>query len=239
MAKRKKREPAGIPEWMVTFGDMMSLLLCFFIMLFAMSTITPIKWEAFVETQNMKMGYAGTSRIPSQSNKPSAALGSVSERARRQAAMTGGQPTPGRAGDFLNRQTIQPDGTPVKGGLIRFELGSDQLDEQAKQDLAALLPALEKSSNKIKIEGYVSPAEEEDGFFSRGIYLANSRANEVMNYLVELGLRRDHFEIGFSPKGPNRAVLPSGSNPRLSGASAAVYLINGRPRPIQEPEPPG
>jgi len=234
MAKRQKREPAGIPEWMVTFGDMMSLLLCFFIMLFALSTITPIKWEAFVETLNFKMGYAGTSRIPSQSNRPSAALGSVSERARRQAAMTGGQPTPGRAGEFLNRQTIQPDGDPAKGGLIRFELGSDQLDEQAERDLEALLPVLEKSSNKIKVEGYVSPAEEEDGIFSRGIYLANARANRVAEHLISLGLRKDYFEIGFSPRGPNRAVLPSGSNPRLAGASAAVYLINGRPRPVTQ-----
>ena len=237
MAKRKERPQAGIPEWMVTFGDMMSLLLCFFIMLFALSTITPIKWEAFVETMNFKMGYAGTSRIPSQSNRPSAALGSVSERARRQAAMTGGQPTPGRAGEFQHRQTIQPDGDPVKGGLIRFELGSNQLSNQAKRDLEALLQELKKSSNKIKIEGYVSPAEEEDGIFSRGIYLANSRASEVMNYLIELGLRRDYFEIGFSSKGPNRAVLPPGSNPRFAGASAAVYLINGRPRPAQMPEP--
>ena len=29
--------PMGIPEWVVTFGDMMSLLLTFFIMLVSMS----------------------------------------------------------------------------------------------------------------------------------------------------------------------------------------------------------
>jgi len=125
MARRKKREPAGIPEWMCTFGDMMSLLLCFFIMLFALSQITPIKWEAFVETLQARMGYAGMSRIPSTDNRPSAALGSVSERARRTAALTGGQPDPGRAGDFEHRQTIREDGDLVRGGLIRFELGSD------------------------------------------------------------------------------------------------------------------
>jgi len=146
--------------------------------------------------------------------------------------MTGGQPTPGPAGDFQDRQTIQPDGDLVKGGLVRFELGSEQLNDRAKWDLEALLPVLERSSNKIKVEGYVSPAEEEDGTFSRGIYLANARAIEVTNYLIELGLRREYFEIGISSRGPNRAVLPPGSNPRLAGASAAVYLINGRPRPV-------
>ncbi len=31
--KRPKKQPPGVPEWVVTFGDMMALLLCFFILL--------------------------------------------------------------------------------------------------------------------------------------------------------------------------------------------------------------
>jgi len=45
MAERKKEEPKeGAPEWMCTFSDMMSLLLCFFVLLFAMSTIEEKKF---------------------------------------------------------------------------------------------------------------------------------------------------------------------------------------------------
>ena len=235
MGKRKKPEPAGIPEWMVTFGDMMSLLLCFFIMLFAMSTITPVKWEAFIETQQWKMGYSGRSRTPSQQNKPSAALSANSEMSRRNAALTGGQPDPGRSGEFKNRQTIMPDGDPVKGGLIRFEFGSGELNEKAKSDLAVVLPALLKSTNKICVTGYVSPAEEEGGIFSRGTYLAQRRARNVVDHLVSLGLREEFFQIGISTSIPNRAVLPRGTPPRLAGASAAVYLISRTARSTEEP----
>ena len=40
MAKRKEdAPPAGSPAWMATFSDLMNLLLCFFVMLFAMSSI--------------------------------------------------------------------------------------------------------------------------------------------------------------------------------------------------------
>ena len=235
MSKRQKKDPAGIPEWMVTFGDMMSLLLCFFIMLFAMSTITPIKWEAFVEVQQMKRGYSGMSPRQSQDRKTSAALGSVSERARRTAALTGGQPTPGRAGDHPNRQTPELDGTPVKGGLIRFELGSDQLTEKAEKDLDALLQILSKSSNKIMVVGYVAPAEEDGGAaYSRGTYLAQNRAIYVTNYLISLGLQENFFEIHISTSPPNHAILPSGTNPRLAGASAAVYLRSGTARPAKQ-----
>ena len=235
MAKREKKPPAGIPEWMVTFGDMMSLLLCFFIMLFAMSTITPIKWQAFIETQNWKMGYAGMSKTPNQGKRPSAALGSVSERSRRTAALAGGQPDPGPSGEYKTIQTIQPDGDRVKGGLIRFELRSDQLTEQAKKDLEILLPVLSKSSNKIAVVGYVSPAEEEGGVYSRGVYLAQNRAINVMDHLISLGLQENFFEMGISASIPNRAVLPRGTSPQLAGASAAVYLINRTSRPIGTP----
>ena len=39
MAKRKKAEGGDIPEWVVTYGDLMSLLLCFFILIAAFSEI--------------------------------------------------------------------------------------------------------------------------------------------------------------------------------------------------------
>ncbi|MFH1744414.1 MAG: flagellar motor protein MotB [bacterium] len=45
MVEKRKEEPkAGAPEWMCTFSDMMSLLLCFFVLLFALSTIEEKKF---------------------------------------------------------------------------------------------------------------------------------------------------------------------------------------------------
>ena len=53
MAKRKEdAPPAGSPAWMSTFSDLMNLLLCFFVMLFAMSTIQEEKLQAFVAAMN-------------------------------------------------------------------------------------------------------------------------------------------------------------------------------------------
>ena len=47
MAKKKQEEapPAGSPAWMATFSDLMNLLLCFFILLFASSTIDAEKLQ--------------------------------------------------------------------------------------------------------------------------------------------------------------------------------------------------
>ncbi len=49
MAKKKQEDPpAGSPAWMATFSDLMNLLLCFFVLLFAMSSIDSEKWEKVV-----------------------------------------------------------------------------------------------------------------------------------------------------------------------------------------------
>lgn len=46
MAKRREETPPpGAAAWTATFGDLMNLLLCFFVMLFAMSTVDAQKFE--------------------------------------------------------------------------------------------------------------------------------------------------------------------------------------------------
>ncbi len=52
MAKKKKEDtPApGSPAWMATFSDLMNLLLCFFVLLFAMSSIDEGKAQALMES---------------------------------------------------------------------------------------------------------------------------------------------------------------------------------------------
>ncbi len=46
MAKRKEDPPpAGSPAWMSTFSDLMNLLFCFFVLLYAMSSVDEEKWE--------------------------------------------------------------------------------------------------------------------------------------------------------------------------------------------------
>lgn len=53
MAKRLEDEPPkGSPAWMSTFSDLMNLLLCFFVMLFAMSTLEESKLHELVAAMN-------------------------------------------------------------------------------------------------------------------------------------------------------------------------------------------
>ena len=50
MARKQKQEDAsrGAPAWLATFSDLMNLLLCFFVLLFAMSSVDEEKWEKVI-----------------------------------------------------------------------------------------------------------------------------------------------------------------------------------------------
>ena len=66
MAKRKQEEPPkGAPAWTSTFGDLMNLLLCFFVMLFSMSTMDAQKFELLAASFNQTFSIfsAGASAI--------------------------------------------------------------------------------------------------------------------------------------------------------------------------------
>lgn len=49
--KRKKREGGGA-NWQDTYGDMVTLLLCFFVLLYSISTIDQVKWANLVRSLN-------------------------------------------------------------------------------------------------------------------------------------------------------------------------------------------
>lgn len=57
MAKKQKQEeaPAGSPAWMSTFSDLMNLLLCFFVLLFAMSSVDEAKFEELANALSSRL----------------------------------------------------------------------------------------------------------------------------------------------------------------------------------------
>lgn len=52
--KRKAKSSGGGANWMDTYGDMVTLLLCFFVLLYSMSTISTENWKALVMSFNPK-----------------------------------------------------------------------------------------------------------------------------------------------------------------------------------------
>ena len=52
MAKKEDPPKPGAPAWTSTVGDLMNLLLCFFVLLFSMSTIDEAKLNELIASMN-------------------------------------------------------------------------------------------------------------------------------------------------------------------------------------------
>ena len=57
MAKKAEEVKPGAPAWTATFGDLMNLLLCFFVLLFSMSTMDAAKFEEVAASFSSAFGF--------------------------------------------------------------------------------------------------------------------------------------------------------------------------------------
>ena len=86
MARDKKEPsgPKGCPAWLATYGDMITLVLTFFVLLYSFSTIDANKWQAFVSSWTGKTpayvndGNPNIPDPPSVVYQPSETLGDIS-----------------------------------------------------------------------------------------------------------------------------------------------------------------
>jgi chemotaxis protein MotB len=186
-----EEEKAGIPEWVVTFGDMMSLLLTFFIMLVSMSEIKDEeRYQAMVESFTQRFGYdsAMLSLAPGPTQPRNAMIAKVANdgRARRENVTIGGDKTPAPVGDFSRVRIIRPGEKTSIGTVVFFDELSDELTPAGRQALQETAAALQGKPQKIEIRGHSSlrPIPPNSPFTDHW-HLAYQRCRNTFRYLTE------------------------------------------------------
>ncbi len=201
MARLDEEErAAGAPEWMVTFSDMMSLLLTFFVMLLAMSDIKQDQTMALIESLRRQFGHtaAPLSVMPGRFFPVSSALNKLPSlgRARRMDTMRGGDKVQAPMGDYARVRTMRPGEDTTQGGVVYFEEGASRLTEDHKRALRVTVRAIGGKPQKIEIRGHTSarPLEPDSPHRNRWD-LAYARCFQVMEHLVALGINPQRIRI--------------------------------------------
>ncbi|MCA9190211.1 MAG: OmpA family protein [Planctomycetales bacterium] len=205
--------PMGIPEWVVTFGDMMSLLLTFFIMLVSMSEIKQEeKFQAMVESMRRQFGH----ELSMESTSPGTHKARSSEfrvlstqgRAKKLDTHKGGAPTKAPVGDHERVRIVRPGGDTAIGTVVFFEEGEFEINDEGKAVLDAEIEQLSGKPQKIEVRGHTSP---QLGIQSNqpmdAMDLAYRRARSVMKYLIE-----------------NHDIPPERIRPSTAGAWEPMYV---------------
>lgn len=192
----------GIPEWVVTFGDMMSLLLTFFIMLVSLSEIKEEEqFQAMVDSMRQQFGYKRTlEALTPGDTRPRASEFSVQSttgRAKKKHTARGGVPEKAPVGEDPHVRIVRPGQLTAVGAVVFFEIGSAQLDETAKRILRESAAQLRGKPQKIEVRGHVSAefAARTAGT-DEAMLLGFQRAVAVERFLVrEEGIEPPRFRI--------------------------------------------
>ncbi len=183
--------PISIPEWVVTFGDMMSLLLTFFIMLVSMSELKQEeKFQAMVESMQKRFGHdmTTTSVSPGESRPRDSAFKVLSTegRAKKLDTHKGGAPTKAPVGDNERVRIVRPGGSTAIGTVLFFKDGAYEMTDEAKLMLDEQVALLAGKPQKIEIRGHTSQQLATQGAEPiDAMDLAYNRCRHVMQYLIE------------------------------------------------------
>ena len=181
------------PSWMITFVDLVSLLLAFFVMMYSMTTPNAPRWQEFTAAMRSVFVSTNTREPP----KPNAETALQPERARR--GLDVGylrrvlEETLARAPDLRTALLRE------RGGFLILSLPSDaffatgaaEVTDRGRRALFELALTLSNIKNRVDVVGHTDPRPlTGTGAFSSKWELSLARAAAVADTLRESGYRR-------------------------------------------------
>jgi len=228
MVKRQKKPRPGVPEWLVTFGDMMALLLCFFILLQMFSQLKQDReYQRVITAIKEAFGYSGGIGVLPINDPP---VRSIIEQLEEMAIKqyeenkTARSPVDSVDGAFVRVKKIR-DGTMFTlGGPAVFDELSAEVTPTIRAELRKLATLLAGRNNKITVRGHAHAKYLPEGSPWRDLTdLSYERSRAVMSVLVEFGLEDRVFRL--EPVGAREPVRPRAHGPAEEAENRRVEVI--------------
>lgn len=202
MINAEEESTAGVPEWFVTFADMMSLLLAFFIMLVSMGSFeAPAQFQSLVTMLHKQFG-SSPSRVNTGPGHVAA------------------------ADDVPDAHELTGTRT---GGVIFFDGLATRLTDENKRAIAQIARQLTLSDATIEIRGHAGevPLDPLSGLRDHWD-VADRRCHSTMAFLIEQGV--DPSRIRLANAGTSEPLYRGADAQRL-GQNSRVEIRLMTPPP--------
>lgn len=198
--RRRRQSPisgGGSASWTTTYGDLVTLLLCFFVMLFAFSSFDNEKFQSIISAFQSALGVLdGGTSIVSEPGLTGASSPEAELLRRTLLQVQDTQVMMNRLSAFQANNGLEMAFSleSVERGVIihftdrvLFDLGKAALKPEAKEVLRALAEELKMWGNHIRVEGHTDNLPIRTAPYPSNWELSTARATEVLRYLIEVG----------------------------------------------------
>ncbi len=193
----------GAPEWMATFADLVTLLMCFFVLLFAMSTTQQETFKELVESLRSALGvqsvpetgtregltmHAVPSEEPSDNQRIDELGGMVEKEIQEIASEVREMILFNKLGGLVNVSESEAGVVITLSDLLLFSAGDASLSEQGADILKKVTAVLAQLAYHVKVKGHTDTSPISTGRYPSNWELSASRAAAVVKLLVASGL---------------------------------------------------
>ncbi|MFI8574819.1 flagellar motor protein MotS [Rossellomorea aquimaris] len=233
--RRQASQPTGAPKWMVTFSDLITLILVFFILLFSMSQIDIVKFRTIADSfQQRQILEFYPSVIPFEN--PSAEPEMEKEKTQPQNSEGTDKELNQLLADiqsYLNENKLSDVvvATRTERGVVLvlqeqalFASGEATVLEDAYPFLNKVGDLLSRIPNFVKVEGHTDNRPIGTYRFPSNWELSSARASSVIRYLVQTeNLDPKRFiAVGY---GDTRPIAPNDTRENLQKNRRVEVII--------------
>jgi chemotaxis protein MotB len=229
----KELESAGMMRWLLTYADMITLLLALFIILFAISTISSVKLQRLA--RQISGGFSSTSDI---NNPPNGGTTGTEKGRTEEANMA---EVKSHLDQYIAQQSLQQKvqtKTTNQGLVITllsdktyYDSGSADMRPETKQLLDAVAGQLRHVRNSVLVQGNTDDVPIATASYPTNWELSAARATGVTRYLVEhAGIAPTR--IAFAGYGQFRPRVANDSEPhRSQNRRVDILILTGTDAP--------
>lgn len=182
--------PPGVPDWILTYGDLMSLLLCFFVLIASFSEMKSEEKNAIVKSIIRQFGDPAQARmivLADRLNASPAQIGATLDpenpkAPNRRKAQVGAE---GPIGSRNTVQTIRDGRRKIIGGPLLFDPGGATLVTDGKDAIRNVARSLKGQRSMVDVRGFEPIGKmASDSKFADPMDLAFARARAVVDFLA-------------------------------------------------------
>ncbi|MHB8877029.1 MAG: OmpA/MotB family protein [Myxococcaceae bacterium] len=201
LSQRGEEEEDNSTFWLITYSDMTTLLLAFFLLMFSFTLMSQEKQEALLEELNQ---VAKAKEAPQRREDLEATAREIAKQFAQDAT-------------FID--STEEEVTVGLSSSVTFALGDAELTPEAREPLDKVAAILARLPNPVRVEGHTDDLPMRGGRYPTNWHLSAARAQSVVKLLIAQGVDPRRLQvIGFGetrPRAPNDSDGGRAANRRI------------------------